>query len=75
VSTGEKQRIALARVFFRDSEMLLLDEPTSSLDVLNEAQILKSLRDHCGDKTVVLVSHRKSTSSICEKIIEFDKET
>ncbi len=74
LSMGEKQRIALARAFFKDSEMLLLDEPTSNLDSLNEAQILKSLRDYCREKTVVLVSHRKSTSSICENIIEFSAE-
>ena len=74
LSMGEKQRIALARAFFKDSEMLLLDEPTSNLDALNEAQILKSLRDYCREKTVVLVSHRKSTSSICENIIEFCAE-
>ena len=74
LSMGEKQRIALARAFFIDSEMLLLDEPTSNLDALNEAQILKSLRDYCREKTVVLVSHRKSTSSICENIVEFSAE-
>ena len=71
LSSGEKQRVALARAFLRDSRMLLLDEPTSNLDVLNEAEILKSLRDHCSGKTVVLVSHRKSTMSVCSRIIRF----
>lgn len=70
LSAGEKQRIALARFFLRDGRMLLLDEPTSNLDVLNEAYLLKSLRQHCKDKTVVLVSHRKTTTKICDSIIE-----
>ena len=71
LSSGEKQRIALARAFLRNSRMLLLDEPTSNLDVLNEAEILKSLRDHCSGKTVVLVSHRKSTMAVCNRIVRF----
>ena len=71
LSSGERQRIALARAFLRDSRMLLLDEPTSNLDVLNEAEILISLRDHCRGKTVVLVSHRKSTMAVCSRIIRF----
>lgn len=70
LSAGEKQRIALARAFLRDSRMLLLDEPTSNLDVLNEAYILKSLRQHCKGKTVILVSHRNTTTKICDSIIE-----
>lgn len=71
LSSGERQRIALARAFLRDSRVLLLDEPTSNLDVLNEAEILKSLRDHCGGKTVILVSHRKSTMAVCSSIVRF----
>ena len=70
LSSGEKQRIALARAFLRDSRMLLLDEPTSNLDVLNEGYILKSLRQHCQGKTVILVSHRSTTTKICDSIIE-----
>ncbi len=71
LSSGERQRIALARAFLRDSRMVLLDEPTSNLDVLNEAAILKSLQTYCCGKTVILVSHRKSTMAICDRIVEF----
>ena len=72
LSSGERQRIALARAFLRDSRMVLLDEPTSNLDVLNEAAILKSLQNYCCGKTVILVSHRKSTMAICDRIVEFE---
>lgn len=68
LSGGERQRIGLARAFLHDAPLILLDEPTSNLDSLNEAVILKSLADNGGDNTVVLVSHRKSTMKICDKI-------
>ena len=60
LSGGERQRIGLARAFLHDSDMILLDEPTSNLDALNEAIILKSLKESAKDKTIVLVSHRPS---------------
>ena len=66
LSGGERQRIGLARAFLHNADMLLLDEPTSNLDSLNEAVILKSLKEECADKTVVLVSHRKSTMGVCD---------
>ena len=66
-SGGEKQRIGLARVFLHDSDMILLDEPTSNLDSLNEAIILKSLKQSSKDKTIVLVSHRPSTMRIADR--------
>lgn len=66
LSGGEKQRIGLARAFLHDAELMLLDEPTSNLDSLNEGVILKSLKEACKDKTVVLVSHRKSTMGIVD---------
>ena len=67
LSGGERQRIGLARAFLHDADLMLLDEPTSNLDSLNEAVILKSLKEERADKTVVLVSHRKSTMGICDK--------
>lgn len=68
LSGGERQRIGIARAFLHDAPMLLLDEPTSNLDSLNEGIILKSLRESCRDKTVVLVSHRESTLAAAQKI-------
>ncbi|MGM9530533.1 ABC transporter ATP-binding protein [Intestinibacter sp.] len=70
LSSGEKQRLSIARAFLRDSDILILDEPTSNLDTLNEASILKSIDDECQDKTIVMVSHRKSSSAICNKRFE-----
>ena len=70
LSSGEKQRLSIARAFLRDSDILILDEPTSNLDTLNEASILKSINDECKDKTIVMVSHRKSSSAICDKRFE-----
>ncbi|MGP1594371.1 MAG: amino acid ABC transporter ATP-binding/permease protein [Treponema sp.] len=64
LSGGEKQRIGLARAFLHDAPFLLLDEPTSNLDILNEKIILKSLKEAAAGKTVILVSHRESTLSI-----------
>ena len=68
LSGGERQRLGLARAFLHDAPFLLLDEPTSNLDSLNEAVILKSLREECSGKTVVLVSHRKSTMGIADTV-------
>ncbi len=71
ISGGEKQRIGVARAFLHDANLILLDEPTSNLDSLNEAVILKSLRE-CKDKTVVLVSHRKSTMKIADDVLNME---
>ena len=68
LSGGERQRLGLARAFLHDAPFMLLDEPTSNLDSLNEAVILKSLHEECVDKTVVLVSHRKSTMGIADTV-------
>ncbi|SFB76457.1 ABC transporter [Brevinema andersonii] len=68
LSGGEQQGLGIARAFLHSSEILLLDEPTSNLDSLNESVILWSLKEHCKDKTIILVSHRHSTLSICDHI-------
>ena len=72
LSSGEKQRIGLARAFLSDGEILILDEPTSNLDTLNEGEILKSIKENCEDKTIVLISHRKSTTAVCNKTYKLE---
>ena len=66
LSMGERQRIGVARAFLHDAPFLLLDEPTSNLDSLNEGVILKAVRAECRDKTVLLVSHRKPTMAAAD---------
>ena len=73
LSGGERQRIGIARAFLHDAPFLLLDEPTSNLDSLNEGIILKSLKEERKDRTVVLVSHRKSTMNLADTVYEMDK--
>lgn len=73
LSGGERQRLGLARAFLHDAPLLLLDEPTSNLDSLNEAVILKALHEGCREKTVVLVSHRKSTMGIADKVYSVEQ--
>ena len=67
LSGGERQRIGLARAFLHDAPFILLDEPTSNLDSLNEAVVLRSLGEEREGKTVVLVSHRQSTMRIADR--------
>ena len=72
LSGGEKQRIGIARAFLHDSDFILLDEPTSNLDSLNEGIILKSLKESSDKKTVVLVSHRESTMNVVDVLYKMD---
>lgn len=72
LSGGERQRLGLARAFLHDAPLLLLDEPTSNLDSLNEGQILRTLTEQRGKRVVVLISHRPSTMSIADKTYSMD---
>lgn len=70
LSGGEKQRIGIARAFLHDSPIIFMDEPTSNLDSLNEGIILRSLSEEAEEKTVILVSHRASTMSVCDVVYD-----
>lgn len=73
LSGGERQRIGLARLFLRDADLWLLDEPTSNLDSLNEAIVLRSLIKSKQDKTILLISHRHSTLKIVDSIYQISE--
>ncbi|WP_066720206.1 amino acid ABC transporter ATP-binding/permease protein [Clostridium sp. Marseille-P299] len=74
LSGGEKQRIGIARAFLHDAPFLMLDEPTSNLDSLNEGIILKSLKEECKNKTVLFVSHRASTLNIADTVFKMNEK-
>lgn len=74
-SSGEKQRLGIARAFLHNADILILDEPTSNLDTLNEAEILKTINNQCSEKTIIMVSHRKSSVSICDKKVYVKNNT
>lgn len=73
ISAGEKQRIGLARAFLSGSELILLDEPTSNVDSINEGIILKSLVEQKKKRSIILVSHRDSTMSIADRVYRVEK--
>ena len=73
ISGGQKQRIGLARAFLRKTPILLLDEPTSRIDSLNEAALLESLKQIKDEKLIIIVSHRKSSLALCDEIIEIEQ--
>lgn len=73
LSGGERQRIGIARAFLADADIILLDEPTSNLDSLNEGIILKSLKEASKDKTVIIVSHRDSTMAVADNVYSFEQ--
>ncbi len=72
-SAGEKQRIGLARAFLLGSDLILLDEPTSNVDSINEGMILQALKEQKNKKGIILVSHRESTMAIADRIYRFEK--
>ncbi len=72
LSGGERQRIGIARTFLHDCEVIFLDEPTSNIDSLNEGMILKSLQAEKEEKTILLVSHRRSTMGIADEMTVFE---
>ena len=72
LSAGEKQRIGLARAFLKGSELILLDEPTSNVDSINEGIILKALKEQKSKKSIILVSHRESTMAIADRIYKVE---
>ena len=72
LSGGERQRIGIARAFLHDCEVIFLDEPTSNIDSLNEGMILKSLQAEKAEKTILLVSHRRSTMGIADEMTVFE---
>jgi ATP-binding cassette subfamily C protein len=72
LSAGEKQRIGIARAFLSGAELILLDEPTSNVDSINEGIILKSLREQKSKKSIILVSHRESTMEIADRIYHME---
>ena len=72
LSGGERQRLGLARAFLHNAPFMLLDEPTSNLDSLNEAVILRSLQRERAGRTVVLVSHRQSTMRVADRVLQVD---
>lgn len=74
LSGGERQRIGIARAFLHQSDLLLVDEPTSNLDSLNEGIILKTLKEETVSRTVILVSHRDSTMSIADKVVKMNTD-
>lgn len=68
LSAGEAQRLGLARAFLSDAKLILLDEPTSNVDAINEGIILKALKEQKNQKSIIMVSHRESTMAICDRI-------
>lgn len=73
LSAGEKQRLGLARAFLRGSSLILLDEPTSNVDSINEGIILKALREQKRSRSIILVSHRESTMAVADRVYRVEK--
>ncbi len=74
LSGGERQRIGIARTILKNSNIMLFDEPTSNLDVLNEKGLIKTIDEEFADKTVIMISHRNSTLGTCNKVYDYVKK-
>ncbi len=72
LSGGERQRLGIARIMLTDPDMIVMDEPTSSLDVLHEKELLQTLAKECGEKILIIVSHRPSTLTGCSRIVRLE---
>ena len=72
LSGGERQRIGIARILLADPDMIVMDEPTSSLDVLHEQELLRTLEKEYGGKTILIISHRMSTLESCERLVRME---
>ena len=73
LSGGERQRVGIARVLLLNPDVIVMDEPTSSLDVLHEKELLQTLEEACRDKLLLLVSHRPSTLTGCGRIVRLEQ--
>ena len=72
LSGGERQRVGIARVMLADPDVVVMDEPTSSLDILHEKELLKTLEKEYSHKTLLIISHRMSTLTGCTRIIHLE---
>ena len=72
ISSGQLQRLALARLFLKNSSVLILDEPTSNLDTINERFILQSIKEHAHDKIIIIISHDDNVFAIANKVYKID---
>ena len=72
LSGGEHQRVGIARIMLADPDIIVMDEPTSSLDVLHEKELLHTLKKEYSDKTVIIISHRMSTLTGCTRLLKLE---
>ena len=75
LSGGERQRIGIVRIFLRNPDICLMDEPSSALDALHEKELLHTLQTEYADKTILLISHRSSTLTGCNRILKMQDKT